>query len=293
MDAILQWIQDFEAEMEAMVVRLDRMLLHAQASLLRRIIADILPSLNITDGYIVNSVSNIAKANLVERVFDDMGRDEMAGIMKAYSEALIGITGRNAAYYFAMGFDAKKVAAIAENSALIRSVIGIGGDGKLIKDGFLYRLGRSDAVREQIKQYLISSIATKQGLKAMQKGLADIVTGGSGVNGALIGHWNNYAYDAFAKVREIDNLHFKDEIGLKWFVYQGGVIKTSRDFCVKKNGKVFSEAEAVRDWPKDRDLIDKKTVSRYKPLIDRGRYNCRHFLMWISEEMAIELKEKQ
>jgi len=107
--------------------------------------------------------------------------------------------------------------------------------------------------------------------------------------GALSSYWQNYAYDAYSQVREVDNLHFKEEIGLKHFVYQGGLIKTSRDFCIKKNGKAFKEADAVRDWPKDPDLIDKAHVATYRPIIDRGRYNCRHFLMWISEDYYNEL----
>jgi hypothetical protein len=40
-------------------------------------------------------------------------------------------------------------------------------------------------------------------------------------------------------------------------------------------------------------LIDKAHLSTYNPLIDRGRHNCRHFLMWISDEMANELKQRQ
>ena len=290
---ILAWILSFERDFDALKLRLDRMLAAAQASLLRRILADILPALKLENGYIVNSVSNMAKANLIERVFDELGRDEMAAILKDYTDALLGITGKNAAYYFSMGFDAEKVAAIAADSVLIKSVVGIGANGEIIKDSFLYRLGRSDMVREQIKQYLLSSIATKQSLTAIQKGFSSVIKGNAQVDGALLGYWNNYAYDAFSKAREVDNLHFKDEIGLKHFVYQGGLIKTSRDFCRKKNGKVFSEDEARKNWPNDPDLIDKKHKSKYNPILDRGRYNCRHFLMWISEDMANELKAKQ
>jgi hypothetical protein len=136
-------------------------------------------------------------------------------------------------------------------------------------------------------------VATRQNVNAFSKGLKNLIQGSKDVDGAITGYWRQYAFDTYAKVREVNNLHFAQELGLKWFVYQGGIIKTSRDFCIKKNGKVFSDKEAQEQWPKDPDLIDKKRIASYRPLIDRGRNNCRHFLMWISEERAMELKARQ
>ena len=160
-------------------------------------------------------------------------------------------------------------------------------------NGYLSRLGRNDLAREQIKNYLLTSIATKQGVAQFERGLRNIITTTKDIDGSIVGYWRQYAYDTYAKVREVDNLHFADELKLDWFVYQGGIIKTSRTFCIRKNGKVFSREEAQRDWPKDPTLIDKKHLATYKPLIDRGRNNCRHFLMWITEERANELKARQ
>jgi predicted small secreted protein len=154
-------------------------------------------------------------------------------------------------------------------------------------------LGRNDLAREQIKNYLLTSIATKQNVTQFERGLRNIITTTKDVNGAITGYWMQYAFDTYAKVREVDNLHFADELKLNYFIYQGGIIKTSRAFCIRKNGKVFSRDEALRDWPKDSTLIDQKHLASYKPLIDRGRNNCRHFLMWITDERANELKGTQ
>jgi hypothetical protein len=235
----------------------------------------------------------MAKANLLARVFDEVGSDEIQPLVNKLAKDMLEISGRNAGYYYAIGMDRQKVKQIADDVSLIRSIIGVDADGKLIRGGYLYNLGRGDLVREEIKQYVLSSIAAGQSLSTFKAGLKNLVAGGADVRGALLGYWDRFAFDAYAQVREVNNLHFAKELGLKWFVYQGGIIETSRDFCRKKNGKVFSDKEALLEWPKDPDLIDKKTKARYRPLIDRGRYNCRHFLMWISEERAMELKEIQ
>ena len=292
-EIIADWIDGFERDFNALQSKLSISLRAAQAGILRAILADILPALKVKDGYLVGSIGSIAKANLIERVFDEFGRSDIDKILGMYANELLAISGKNAAYYNAIGFDREKVAAIAADLTMIRQIIGVNEEGKLLNDGFLYRLGRSDAVRDSLKQYVLTSIASRQSLKTFQDGIKAMVKGGKGVDGALVGYWNSYAYDAFSKVREIDNLHFKDEVGLKHFVYQGGIIKTSRAFCIKKNGKAFSEEEAKKNWPKDPDLIDKKHLSTYNPLIDRGRHNCRHFLMWISEDRYNELKARQ
>ena len=287
---INEWIAGFEKDFERLQSDLNRQLRAVETSLLRRIIADILPALSVTDGEIKSGVGNMAKVNLVERIFDEIGRDEVNKVLAQYADALLAISGKNAEYYFAIGFDNEKVRAIADDLTLIRGLIGIDADGKLKQDGFLYRLGRSEQVREDIKAYMLTAISSRQSLDKMQRGLGGIIKGANNVDGALVSYWKSYAYDTYSRIREVDNLHFKDEIGLRHFMYQGGLIKTSRYFCIKKNGKVFSEEEAKRDWPNDPDLIDQKHKAQYNPLIDRGRNNCRHFLMWITEERYNDLK---
>ena len=291
--AIADWIDDFEAFFLAAQNDLNKKVRRIEASIYRGLIADVVPALKIEEGRIKNTLNNLAKANLIERVFDEVGRDEVNDLVRGYAAYLIEISGKNAEYYYSIGIDKAKVDAIADSVGLIRRVIGIGEDGKLLQGGYLYRLASAETVREQVKQYVLTSIASGQSLKQFQSGLKGLVQSTDEVDGVLLSYWNNYAYDQFSRVREINNLHFKDEIGLKYFVYQGGLIRTSRKFCIKKNGKVFSEEEAILDWPKDPDLIDKAHLSTYNPIIDRGRHNCRHFLMWISNEMAKELKQRQ
>lgn len=291
--AIADWVEGFESDFEAFKKILDKELRTAEASLYRRILADILPALGVEDGKLKAGVSNLAKANLIERVFDELGDNEMKPILKQFAEKLIGISGRNADYYLLTGQDADKVERIAKDISHIRAIIGIDKNGELLNNGYLSRLGRNDIARERIKTYLLTSIATKQGVTQFERGLRNLITTTKDVDGAIIGYWRQYAYDTYAKIREVDNLHFADELKLNYFIYQGGIIKTSRAFCIRKNGKVFSRDEALRDWPKDPTLIDQKHLATYKPLIDRGRNNCRHFLMWITEERANEIKGTQ
>jgi hypothetical protein len=293
LQSIREWIAGFDRDFDALKLRLEKDLRKVEASVLRRVLADILPLLKVEDGVIKNTVSNMAKANVLDRVFLEIQQDELKPIIQAFSEALLSISGRNAEYYLMTGFDTAKVNAIAKDTTLLRSVVGLDEKGELVKGGYLDSLFKSEAAKQEVKQYLLTGIATKQGVNQFQKGLRNLIEGTKEVEGAMVGYWRRYAFDQYAQVREVNNLHFAQELNLKYFVYQGGIIPTSRDFCKKKNGRVFSDQEALRDWPKDPDLIDKKTAASYRPLLERGRYNCRHFLMWISEERAKELKKRE
>lgn len=288
-----EWADKFDTDFEALKMRLEKRLSLIEASILRRILAELLPALKVEEGYIRGTVSNIAKSNLIDRIFQEISRDEMAPILTMYAEAMLEIPGKNAEWYILSGNDKKKVKAIANDTGLLRQVIGMDDKGELLQGGYLQRLGQTEIVRDRIKQYVVTSIASGQGAKSFSDGLSNLVKGNRDIDGALTGYFQQYAFDTYAKVREIDNQHFANELGLSYFVYQGGVIQTSRDFCIKKNGKVFSREEALKNWPKDPDLIDKAHLASYRPLIDRGRNNCRHFLMFISEERANEIKAKQ
>ena len=81
-------------------------------------------------------------------------------------------------------------------------------------------------------------------------------------------------------------------MGLNYFLYVGGIISTTRRFCEKRNSKVFHRDE-TKTWKNDPDLIEPRTKESYHPLLERGRYNCRHMIAWLSDEDAKRRLAKQ
>ena len=63
-----------------------------------------------------------------------------------------------------------------------------------------------------------------------------------------------------------------DQIGVKQYKYSGTRIDTTRDFCARNIGKVFTEKEARGLWENSRW----KGKSGSDPFVDRGGYRCRH-----------------
>lgn len=70
-----------------------------------------------------------------------------------------------------------------------------------------------------------------------------------------------------------------DEFGVDLFLYAGGLIKTSREFCIERAGKVFSRDE-IESWDNGQGL---------PTLLYLGGYNCQHDLQPVSPALARQL----
>ena len=72
------------------------------------------------------------------------------------------------------------------------------------------------------------------------------------------------------------------DLGLTWYRYIGGVIRTSRDFCIERDGGYYHQEEieewADEDWDGKIDGTDAETIFSYC-----GGYNCRHDLIPVHE----------
>lgn len=142
-----------------------------------------------------------------------------------------------------------------------------------------------------IKQTAMSLLSRPESidLKTLRKVMFNKVVG-KGIAEKYYGRWVG---DIYSQYNRIGANEVRKDIGLRFAMYQGGLIRDSRSFCEKRNGEVFHEDE-VMSWA---NLEWKgKPESGYNPIADLGGYNCRHRLDWVSDELAFrlrpELKEK-
>lgn len=269
---------------------LDRELVKLQRQLFELIVAEFLTGFDTDSGSLKPTAANFARVAALDRVFDRFRRSDMGKTLKEYVDKLLVLVG-NVSDYFRAGFAPSRVDRIAQSNAVIESVLGI-KDGKVIPGGYLDRLARMEEVRNTLKSYMVTAITNRTSLRDLTRGLSVLVSGTADADGTLQRYYRQYAYDTFNQVREVKARQFAEGLGLEWFIYQGSVIETSRKFCKKRAGKVYNVKE-TKKWKDDPDLIEKKTKATYNPLIERGRYNCRHWIDYISAETAAYLKQKQ
>lgn len=263
----------------------DRAVAQAEKDLFRLILADLAGRLVIRDGKIENSPYNLALLARIDTVFDAFTREVLRSVLPEFTQGLFAVMALTGELY--TGMQAPEIlAAVAQDNATIRAAIGIDDAGNIVRGSVLWEVSTAAQVRNDVKQVVLRSIRSGATLREFTTALKDYVTGTPQATGLLRTFYRTYAYDLFNQVQEAKNEQFRRGLGLEWFLYVGDVIKDSRDFCRSKANRIFAVIEADTEWPKDPKLIGKNSGIPYTPRIDRGRWNCRHRIRYITEETA-------
>jgi hypothetical protein len=179
-------------------------------------------------------------------------------------------------------------------------------DGKMVRGGNIANILESSTNMASIKQMMLRAITSNMNMSDFTKSLKVELLGEKGETGKLERQFNRYAYDVYQQYDASYNKSLADEFDLKYFVYQGGLVEDSRDFCREHNDHVYTTEEAQTEWPTwtpaksvNIDTFKQKDIyahpgymdyEGYDPLVDRGGYNCRHILSYISKGLAIKLR---
>jgi hypothetical protein len=200
---------------------------------------------------------------------------------------LNGFLGLNAAFdpYINSMFDlTKKRFGTISGRATEKAGLRWGFDGKkLIKGGYLDDLVKDNNVARLLKGEANKAIASGMNLRDFQKNYRAIVKGTTKKLGIVERYFFTNSYDAFQEYDRTIGLLYADELGMRAAIYNGGTIKTTRDFCRARDGKIFTRKQ-IASWE---NLEFSGKPPNYDPFTDVGGYNCRHSLDWISDELAI------
>lgn len=264
-----------------------------QADVYELIASEYLPQFDTENGVLLDTPKN---ANLIAQIdvyFDKLEKVVARDVLSPMVKNILDTVSLNAEYYIALGFKKTVVDTLFKDKFNLEAKLGITPTGRLNKNGYLYKLGQTQQVRQELKDYVIKSLTGDVPFLEFQLGFRNLVIGnkrvkGLNVDGSLKRYFDQYAIDAFSQTDAITNKQAANELQLDHFIYEGSIIKTTRPFCAKRAGKAFSVKE-TKNWKNDPDLVDKKTKDSYRPLVERGRYRCRHAIRYITKALYEEL----
>jgi hypothetical protein len=162
--------------------------------------------------------------------------------------------------------------------------LGITKRGGLIENGYLNRLLSDPTIRNTVRDSVFKSVVSQKGFFETKKDLRDYIGGNKQQAGALQKYYRNFVFDTFSQVDRTQAKIFADKLKFQHAIYEGGLIKTSRPFCRKRNGKVFTREEIAKFDPKE------ARPPNYNPFTDLGGYGCRHHLNWVPDAVAFALR---
>jgi hypothetical protein len=254
------------------------------------------------DGVIKTRRGSASINELVDQVFRALERSTLKEFYRSSVVDMFAILGNNDAYneqvYKAgpRASDKRYKAIRSEVDTVMRKKLGIDDKGRVIPNGTIGKFFRTDAMRTALKDALNAGLVSGKPVGKLVREL-EVATKGTRLSpGVLQKALTPLVFDTYQQFDRASNDAYATKIGLDTFIYVGGLIETSRRFCEKHHGKVFTKEEAEKQWPKDPDLPKTKveresgSLVGYNPTVDLGRWNCRHRTRYIPRGLAEELR---
>lgn len=299
MPTALELFQDKEKYIDASITGLSKQVHTIQRHLLTLILDEYISGFTFDEaGNIANTSANILRAAELDNIFDAWNETYQQSVIKDFTNKTLKLTTFNKQYFEALDktFKEEILEAVPVMQKNVLATLGlkeVTRDGEkvieTIKGGYIDNLQRNDVVKNEIKNYVVNSVNNNTGLQNYIDGFKDILQKDGG---KLEKYYRTYAYDTFNQVDRISGSFIADKLGLNYFVYEGSLIKTSRPFCCKRAFKVFHKLD-LNSWKCDVDLIGKpkgvECDDTYRPIIELGRWQCRHSARWISDELANDM----
>lgn len=264
--------------------RLEVQVKENEAILLREVLDKFVDNLDTKDGKIANTLRNKRLIASLDKIFQTFGREHGVAIASGIVSGVQEIFQFNKSYYSAFEDSAKLVPINAEVQTTLNTWLGVGDGGKLVENGYLSTLIQDATVKNQIRDFMVRAVVGGSGLMETRQALKQTIVGDKQNAGALQKYYRNFVYDTFSQVDRTAAKITADKLKLRFAIYEGGLIETSRKFCKDKNGKVFSREEIADFDPKE------AKPPNYNPFTDLGGYGCRHHLNWIPDALAFILR---
>ena len=272
--------------------KLNRQIDRAQNKLYDYLISVFLPSLPTgPDGQLVYDDASIFIPSKLDNAYDVFRDESLTPILSGFSDNVGKLVRANKKYYSEFGeVDDQDI------SDSVMSGVGIAGN-VVLGGSLLYTILTDREVIGAVKSAVMSSITAGLTVTGLKLVVEDLLLKRDG--GVLKQLFEKTIPDPYVKIDRFIGKQYATALDLNFAIYQGGTIKTSREFCIHRNNKVFSREEIMKfGTPYDKfDGYTDKTAGEfqgktdpYDPLEDLGGYNCRHSWSFISDELAYHLR---
>jgi len=144
-----------------------------------------------------------------------------------------------------------------------------------------------------LKEGLNSSVTSGASFTDTLATLRDFTIGNENVDGKIISHVKRVAYDAFAVSDRNYTASVSAQLGIEFYLYFGGEIDDTRDFCAERHGKYYHKKE-IEGWgegkrccgleyPKGNTWQGRNSATNKSTIFSlAGGYNCKHSILPVS-----------
>jgi hypothetical protein len=144
--------------------------------------------------------------------------------------------------------------------------------------------GLQAQVRIPLNQILEQNVSSGGSYSGMLQQVRNFVIGGEN-EGQLLKYVRTYTTDALFSYSRSYMEAVTSDLKLDWYVYSGGTIDKTREFCDERTGRFFHRKEieswANLEWRGKRPGTTKSSI-----FVFLGGWNCRHQLIPVSDSVV-------
>lgn len=134
---------------------------------------------------------------------------------------------------------------------------------------------------EPLRQTMDKIVTNGMSFKDAVKEVRQYAIGDGEQTGKLLQYSKQIAYDSIATADRAYTSAVAEDLGNDWFYYAGGLLKTSREFCIERHNQYyhFKEVESWAGLNWDGKMENTTPQNIWENL---GGYNCNHAIIPVS-----------
>lgn len=301
------------AEIAARLDAFEGLILQSADILTQALFQQFLEKLDVKSGIVSSTDDNLRRVSLIDRAFQAFNEKQGIRILATFATDLVDIVNLGKEFYLeSIGQQASD----NQITDIIYNMLGLrkSGDKWLPKTGgYLANIVDDTQLQNELKRRIFEQVSTNAiGYNNLRDMIEEYVKGtGEEDPGQYYRYYEQVAFDTYAQVDRLNGKLHADRLKLRYFLYNGGVIRDSRQFCRDHHGKCWSTEEAST-WksligqfklvPGKRKplikvpigpIVAKGDEDTYDPLTMLGGIKCRHSADWVSDLIAQELRKNQ
>lgn len=228
------------------------------------------------DGYILQNNFNRKLLYEAESVIDQLLPGE--SLTRTVSNVLViipQIEALNAEYFLGISSKFKinrTFLSVLQNQTIEKI------EGTLLQDGLKF------SIREPLKDILSQNVNTGGNFSGMLQQVRNFIQGDETLNGRLLSYSRGILRDTLFDYSRAFQQAVTADLKLEWYLYAGGLMDKSREFCVERAGSFYHESE-IKAWASQEWQGKRRGTTESSIFFFCGGYSCTHSLIPVDENI--------
>lgn len=253
-------------------------LTRVQKDLYNQLVA-ILKDLELKDEYIKQSSENRKILQRANRKINEVFSSALyTNAVSNYVSVIPKIDLQNVEYFSAISDS------FAPNRVFIKN---LQADAIATVEQYVLQDGLKSQVITPLMQILTQNVNAGGQFSGFLEQVKTYVLGNDEVEGRLMGYTRQYVKDTLFQYSRAYQQSVTEDLKLEWYLYSGGLIDTSREFCTERAGKFFHQKE-IEAWAELEWKGKIRGTTSSSIFVFAGGHFCGHSIVPVSSMIVPE-----